>query len=143
MRCYGSSRASAASTTVRGPMLAAASGRPLWVVEVGVFNTTTTGFVAELQRVSALGTATGSVTEQAEDPDITPVGTVTTGHSADATLTGGPYERASIPAAIGGAMIWTFGGRGLKIPAGTATGMLITCPTGTGQVFDFYFVWEE
>ncbi len=125
-------------------MLAAVANRALYVVECGVFNTTANAFAAELQRVSALGTATGTVVEQmADDEAVTPVGVVTTGHSADATLAGGPYVRASIGAAVGAGVIWTFGKNGIHVPAGAANGLLITCPTGTGQVADFYFIWEE
>lgn len=49
----------------------------------------------------------------------------------------------TLPAAIGGAMIWTFGDTGLIIPAGTANGIGVICPVGTGQILDYYIDWDE
>jgi len=142
MRAYGAGRGSAASTSVRGPALFAIASRPVNLVECGVFNTTATAFAVALSKATAAGTTTGTVTEVSDDPEVTPVGVVTTGHSADATVTG-PYTQASIGAAIGAGVIWTFGKNGLRVPAGTANGFILTLPTGTGQIFDFYFVWDE
>ena len=143
MRVYAAGRGvTNLPTAARGPSVYAIAGRPIYILEVGVFNTTTTAFAAALGRATAAGTTAGAVTEQAEDSEYTPVATAFTSHSADATIAG-LYAQASIGAAIGAGVIWTFGGKGLRIPAGTANGAVITCPTGTGQFFDFHFVWEE
>jgi len=40
-------------------------------------------------------------------------------------------------------MVWTFGDTGLEIDAGTANGVGVVVATGTGQVIDFYVVWDE
>jgi hypothetical protein len=143
MRVYSGGRGSAASTSLRGPSLMAAANVPINLVECGVFNTTATAFAVALMRVTTAGTRTGSLTEVPEDTDHTVLADVATGHSADAAVTGGPYVQASIGAAIGAGVIWTFGKSGLRVPAGTANGFLLALPTGTGQIFDFYFVWEE
>jgi len=144
MRAHAAERASAASTSVRGPSIAAIAARPIWLVEVGVFNTTTTAFAVALKRHTAAGTKTGAVTAIAADStEITPVGVCNTGHSADATAAAGEYARADIGAAIGAGVIWTFGKNGLHCPAGTANGFFLNLPAGVGQIFDFYFVWEE
>lgn len=144
MRCYAAART---VTTVpgatAGPQLEGAAANPFWVVEVGVFNTTTTAFAAALQRYSAGGTAGAAITEQSEDPEYTPRTVATGVNSTAATLAGGPYAQASIGAAIGAGIIWTFGGRGLKVAGATDGGMTIFVPTGTGQHFDFYWVWDE
>ena len=143
MRAYGGGRGvTNLPTAVRGPSLYGIAARPLYLLEVGVFNTTTTAFAAALNRATALGTVAGTVTESSEDPEVTPVGIVSLSHSADATV-GGAITQASIGAAIGAGVIWTFGGKGIRCPAGTANGFVITCPTGTAQFFDFYFVWDE
>jgi len=143
-RAYAGGRAGAAPSTTVGPNLYAIAARPLWLVEVGVFNTTTTAFVASLQRATTAGTSSGPLTEFAEDTEITtPVGVAATGFSAGPTITAGALVTASIGAAIGAGVIWTFGKNGIKIPAGTANGLVITTTTGTGQVCDFYFVWDE
>lgn len=139
-----SARASSAATAARGPSLyniaSACSPR---IVEVGIFNTTTTAFAAALTRLTAAGTQGTGLTEtkhEANGPgaDATAFNT----HSADATASD-EIVRASVGAAVGAGIVWTFGAGGLVIPAGTANGIGILCPTGTGQVFDFYIVWDE
>jgi len=143
MRAYGGGRGvTDLPTTVRGPSVFGIAARSIYLLEVGVFNTTTSAFAAALVRATAAGTPSGSVTETSEDSDVTPVAVVSLGNSGTPTV-GGSIVQASIGAAIGAGVIWTFGGKGLRAPAGTANGFVITCPTGTAQFFDFYFVWEE
>jgi phosphohistidine swiveling domain-containing protein len=143
MRCHTAGRASAIATAARGPSLYAIAGRPFYVVEVEVFNTTDTEFVAALQRASATGTQGAGLTEVCEDVDYTPVTTGFNTHTADATITAGEFARATLGAAKGAGVIWTFGKNGLKIDPGTTSGIVITCPTGTGQIFDFTYIWDE
>ena len=64
------------------------------------------------------------------------------GHTADGAV-GGNFRYASIGAAIGAGVIWTFGDSGILIAVGTAKGVGIICPTGTGQIFDYYIDWDE
>lgn len=142
-RGHAGARATAVSTAARGPSLYAIASRPFWVVEVGVFNTTDTEFTAALQRASATGTQGAAVQARSEDPDITPAITPFNTHTADATITTGEFARATLGAAKGAGVIWTFGKNGVKIGAGTTAGAVITCPTGTGQLFDWYFIWDE
>jgi hypothetical protein len=113
------------------------------IVEIGVFNTTTTDFVASVTRLSAAGTqGTGLTEAKHQDPGPAADATGFNTHTADATA-GDEIVRATIAAAKGAGMVWTFGAGGLWIPTGTGNGIGILCPTGTGQVFDFYFVWDE
>ena len=145
MRVYAAGRT--VTTTpgaTAGPQLEGSAGHPFWVVEVGVFNTTTTAFNVGLSRFSVSGTPGAALTEQPEDPEFTPVLTVASGvNSTAATLSGGPYTFASIGAAIGAGVIWTFGKNGLKVAGAADGGMMLYVPNGTGQHFDFYRVWEE
>jgi len=144
MRAYGGGRASSAgSSTLPGGSLYAIAARPLYVVEVGVFNTTTVATNVALRRLTTAGTQGAALDELSEDPEITPVGTLFNTHSAGPTITAGQYAIGDLGAAIGAGVIWTFGGKGLRIPAGTGNGMGLTVPNGTGQIWDFYFVWEE
>ena len=144
MRCHAGARASAVSTTARGPSLYAIASHPFWVVEVGIFNTTDTEFVADLQRLSATGTQGAGLTEiTADDDAYVPVITAFNTHTADATAVAGEYARATLGAAKGAGVIWTFGKNGIKVPAGTTSGIGILCPSGVGQISDFYFIWEE
>jgi len=144
MRCYAAART--VTTTpgaTAGPQLEGSTNHPFWVVEVGIFNTTATAFQVGLSRYSVGGTAGAVITEQAEDPEFTPLTVATGVNSTAATLAGGPYTFASIGAAIGAGVIWTFGKNGLKVAGATDGGMTIYVPSGTGQHFDFYWVWEE
>ena len=131
-----------AATTVRGPSLYCSADGGLRLLEVGVFNTTTTGFAVGLGIATALGTVAGALTEYCEDdPGHTVLGIANTSHSADATIAA-TVRQASIGAAIGAGVIWTFPD-GLYRPEGVGNGVVLTCPTGTAQYFDFYFVWTE
>lgn len=139
-----SGRSSLASTAARGTSVYnIASACSPKIREVGVWNTTTTAFVASVTRLTATGTQGSGLTEAKHDangPAADATGFAV--HTADATA-GDEIVRAAIGAAVGAGMVWTFGDTGLVIPAGTANGIGILCPTGTGQVYDYYIVWDE
>jgi hypothetical protein len=144
-RYSASARTAALPTSVRGPSIyAAASANSPRIREIGIFNTTTTAFAVTLNRMTARGTPGAGITAAKHDPggpaaDATPYQT----HTADATASD-EVARASIGAAIGAAMVWTFGDNGLQIPDGANTaGLALLLPTGTAQHFDFYWVWDE
>ncbi len=144
-RYSASARTAALITSVRGPSVytIASAARPK-IREVGVFNTTTTAFAVTLNRVTARGTPGAAITAAKHDQggpaaDATPYQT----HTADATA-GDEVARASIGAAIGAGMVWTFGDTGLVVPDGANTqGLALLLPTGTAQHFDFYWIWDE
>ena len=142
-RCSVGGRTNALPTTARGPSLfATASSGQLVVREIGVFNTTTTAVAAAIGICTAAGTVGTGLTEVNEsDPTHTILGTGFQTHTADATLTA--TRHVSLGAAIGAGVVYTFGDNGLIIAEGTANGVAITCPTGTAQHLDFYFVWDE
>lgn len=142
-RCSVGGRTNAIPTTVRGPSLyATASSGQLVVREIGVFNTTTSAVAVALGIATAAGTVGTGLTEVNEsDPSHTILGTGFQTHTGDATLTN--TRHASLGAAIGAGVVYTFGDNGLVITEGTANGVVITCPTGTAQHLDFYFVWDE
>lgn len=142
-RCSVGGRTSAVPTAARGPSLfATASSGQLVVREIQAFNTTTTACAVSIGIATAAGTVGAGLTEANEsDPTHTILGTGFNTHTADATVTN--TRHASLGAAIGSGIIWTFGENGLVIPEGTANGVVITCHTGTGQHLDFAFVWDE
>ncbi len=142
-RCSVGGRTAAVPTDLRGPSLyATASSGTLWVVEVQAFNTTAVACAISLGIATAAGTQGTGLTEvNEEDQTHTILGTGFQTHTANATLTN--TRHASLGAAVGSGIIWTFGGRGLMIPEGTANGVVITCHTGTGQHLDFGIVWDE
>ena len=137
-------RGTVAGTTVRAQasLFATAACQPR-IREIHVFNTTaTTTAVAVVRFTNATGVGAGLTEVPLDDPTKVAVGTGFAGHTADGAV-GSPIRQASLAAAIGAGVIWTFGGNGLEIPVGTANGVGIIIPTGTGQVCDYVFEWEE
>jgi hypothetical protein len=115
--------------------------------EIGVFNTTTTALCVGLARLGTnQGTPGTGLTEFNLDNDgVTASSTAFGTHTAQGTmtLTDGGY-RATLGAAAGSGVIWTFANDvGFKAAAGTTNGAGVIIPTGTGQVCDIYFVWDE
>lgn len=118
---------------------AAAGGK---VREVGVTNTTSTALCVALARfTNATGVGAG-LTEADYDPANPAQCTGFAGHTADGAI-GQVFRQISIGAAIGAGCVWTFGDSGLLIPVGTANGMGIITPTGTGQICDYWIDWDD
>ena len=127
----------------QGPNLYCSADGYIRIREIGVFNTTATAFSVGVGIATTAGTQAGALTEICEeDAAYTVKATGFTSQSAGATITA-LVRQASIGAAIGAGVIWTFGENGLYRPEGTGNGVVLTCPAGTGQFFDFYFVWDE
>jgi len=111
--------------------------------ECGVCNTTTTAFAAGLIRFTNVTNAGAAQTEGEYDENKPPpLCTVFAGHSGDGG-TGQVLRQWSIGAAIGSGVIWTFGDSGIVLQVGTANGVGPHVPTGTGQIGDDYFDWDE
>ena len=144
-RFSASARSSVASTSLRGPSLYAPASlsRPK-IREIGVFNTTATAVVVNVQRLTARGTPGTGITAAKHEAGSAAAGcTPYQTHTADATA-GDEIVRATLGAAVGSGMVWTFGDYGLIIPDGANTaGIGLLCPVGTGQILDFYIVWDE
>jgi hypothetical protein len=136
----------AGSATLPMASLYASSTGGLWVVEIGVTNTTTTAFEVSLKRISTAGTqgTAQTVVYEENDANFTAKGDPRDTHtSTGPTLVAGEIRRASIGASIGSGIIWTFGGRGLFIPSGTGNAVGVMPITGTGQISDVYFSWDS
>jgi hypothetical protein len=135
----------AGSTTLPVGALVASASVDLHVVEVGVFNSTATACNVTVRRITSAGTPGTGLSEIPWDPDA-PAATGTgfdTYTSTGPTLTAGFYSHADLGAAIGSGIIFTYGERGLRIPKGTANGIVIIPGTGTGQILDWYMIWDE
>ena len=124
-------------------LFSVAAGNPR-VREIGIFNTTAVACTFRIVKLTAAGTVGAALTELCHD-----VGAYTAlcqgfnTHTVAPTIASGGAGRAALGAAIGSGMIWTFGGEeGLSVPVGTANGIGII-PVGTGQIVDFYIVWDE
>jgi hypothetical protein len=112
------------------------------ISEIGVFNTTAVAVAVAVNRLSTAGTQGAPLTEVATDePEYTPLATAFAGPTVGPTV-GGAVRQASLGAAIGSGVIWTFPER-LEIAAATTAGIGILIPTGTGQILDYYIVWDE
>ena len=138
--------AGAGSATLPMASLYAQATGALWLAEVGVTNTTVTAFAISLKRFSTLGTV-GAVVPgvgyEENDVNVTTKGIAADTHTVGPTLVAGEIRRASVGASIGSGIIWTFGGRGLFIPSGTANGVGLIPITGTGQICDVYWVVDQ
>lgn len=138
-------RSTVAPTAARaGVSLYGVAGCGAIIREIGITNTTVNAFVAGLQRFSAATSVGAGLTEIEWDEELAPPQcTAFAGHTADGTTVTGLIRQATIAAAAGSGVVWTFGGAGLKIKSGTANGIGIVCPTGTGQIFDYWIDWQE
>jgi hypothetical protein len=116
-----------------------------WLVEVSVTNTTTTPFELSLARLTAAGTqgaAAGAVTYEEGSANLTAKWAAVQAHSAGTPL-GAEVRRTSIGASVGSGIIWTFGGRGLLVPSGTANGIGLIAVVGAAQLADVYWVVDQ
>lgn len=141
-RCAVSTRTSAVPTAARGPSVYATTGVKPRIKEIGVFNTTSTACAVGVARASSTGTQGAGLTEVCETDDShTIVATGFNTHTADATV-GACVRQASLGASVGSGVIWTWED-GLVLDKATSAGIVIVCPTGTGQHLDFYITWDE
>lgn len=137
-------RSTVVGTGVRAmaSLFATAAVRPR-IIEIGVFNTTVTALaVAVVRFTNATGVGVGLTEVGLDDPLQSAVATGFAGHTADGAV-GSPVRQASLGAAIGSGVMWTFGDAGLIVDDGTANGVGIITPTGTGQICDYYIEWLE
>jgi hypothetical protein len=111
--------------------------------EVGVFNTTTTAVAVAMCRfTNATGVGAGLTEVLYDELSPAPNSTGFAGHTADGAV-GSNFRFASLGASIGSGVIWTFGDTGIVLQSGTTNGVGIICPTGTGQICDYYIDWDE
>lgn len=141
----GARTTGAGSTTLPAAGLVPGANDDIYVVEVGVFNTTVTNCNVALRRITTAGTAGSAFSTFNHQADA---GAATgalkdTYTSTGPTITAGSAMWASLGAAIGSGIVWTFGGSGLRVPAGTANGLVIIPGVGTGQILDVYVIWDE
>lgn len=137
-------RASVVGTSLRAQLSlyapASSNGR---VREIECVNTTTTAFAAAIARFTNATNVGAGQTEAEYDEDAPPpLCTIFAGHSGDGGV-GQVFRQTTIGAAAGAGRVWTFGGPGLVIQPGTANGIGIIVPTGTGQFGDDSIDWEE
>jgi hypothetical protein len=122
----------------------AASGSGGAIREISVANTSTTEVYVGVIRFSAATNVGTGLTEIQYDPNgPPPLCTGFAGHTADGTTSGGAIEYVMLGAAKGSGWVWTYGDTGLRIAAGTANGVGIYIPSGTGQILTYKIAWDE
>lgn len=140
----GNRSTGAGSTTLPVGSLYAAANNRAKVVEIGAFNTTATACAIAVRRFTTTGTRGTALNNIPHNPaDVAATASGYQTHTVGPTITSGNLAVASLGAAVGAGVIWTFGGEGLVIPAGTANGLGIVVLTGTGQILDWYVIWDE
>ena len=142
-RCSVATRTSAVPTAARGPSVYATAAVRPQIMEIGVFNTTAVACAVAVTRATATGTQGAALTEVCTSDDSAVI--IATGfntHTVDATV-GAAIRQASLGAAIGSGVIWSWEEGEFIIDNATTAGVVITCPTGTGQHLDFWIAWKE
>jgi hypothetical protein len=141
----GARSAGAGSTTLPIGSLYAAAAVNFRLREIGVFNTTATACALKLVRLSTAGTQGSGLTESPHDASSVAAScTAFNTHTVAPTIANDLGYNASLGAAIGSGIIWTFGGdTGINVNVGTGNGVGIIVATGTGQICDFWFMWDE
>lgn len=123
---------------------AAANCRPR-IVEVNLWNTTSTAVTVALARLTTAGTKGAAITAFDSDdlPENPAIATVFAGHTVGPTITN-EKKRTTLAAAVGSGVMWTWpDGNSLHIPASATNGIGVYIPTGTGQVLDYSLTWVE
>jgi hypothetical protein len=135
----------AGTTALPAAALVPGASNDVYVVEIGVFNTTTTACNIAVRHITSAGTAGSAFSTVPWDVDTTTAtaGVKDTYTSTGPTITAGYLAYASLGAAVGSGMVWTFGNKGLRQVKGTANGLALVPGTGTGQIIDFYIIWDE
>jgi hypothetical protein len=133
----------AGSTTLPIAGLMAQASTPLWLVECWATNTTTTAFACCMRRITVVQTPGAAQTVQYEENDTgTLKGDPRDTWTVGPTFATGALRNAAVGASVGSGDVFTFGGRALYIPPGTANGVGIVPITGAGQICDVTFVWD-
>lgn len=142
----GALSAGAGSTTLPLLSLYGVATGSFALREVGVTNTTSTAVAIRLVRLSTAGTQGSAVGGSQIGYDVarpTPLCKVFNTHTVAPTVADDLGYRASLGAAVGAGVIWTFGDIGIRCAVGTANGVGVIIENGTGQVCQVYFVWDE
>jgi hypothetical protein len=137
----------AGSTTLPMASLYSLGTGDLWLVEVIITNTTATSACIGLRRLTTAGTAPAAAAAQNVQyeeglTNFTAKGDPRDTHTVGPTITNGNVRAADTGASIGSGMAFTFGGRGLFIPSGTANGVGLIPITGTGQICTVSWSWD-
>lgn len=141
----GGGLTSAGSTTL--PLVALVGGttvRPR-ILEIGVFNTTTTAVALKLCRLTTAGTPGSNMAVDKADPlEVeTNIALLKNTYSSTAPTTSDLGFRCVLGAAIGSGFVWTFEDNELRVPSTANNAIGILVENGTGQAVQTYWKWRE
>lgn len=140
----GALAAGAGSTTLPSGSLYAIATAGFKLRECGISNTTATAVAHKLSLLTTAGTQGSGLTEAKQDDNsLVASCTAFNTHTVAPTLGSDLGYRAQLGAAVGSAFVWTFGDVGLRTPLATTNGIGVITENGTGQIVQFYFVWDE
>lgn len=144
MARYSTSATSGAgSATLPIAALVGGTGCRPRIVEIGCSNASTTTAVSmSVRRITTAGTPGTALSEVPEHGTTEPKAATATAfntYSSTGPTLSDELRRATIGPLAG--IVWVFDD-GLIIPA-TANHGIALIPTGTGQICDFWFVWDE
>lgn len=125
-------------------LIGSASVKPR-IMEIGVFNTTSTAVAIKLCRITTAGTPGSTLTADKLDP---------TNPEANVALLKGTFTstaptttdlgfRAVLGAAVGSGFVWTFEDWELCVNVAANAGVGILVENGTGQALQTYWKWRE
>jgi hypothetical protein len=153
MRFYSAGRGTNAPTaTLPAFSIISATTRAGAIRELELWNTTTNAAFVGMRKFSTAGTAGstidgGSYGTIEDGTTITPALTVKDSYTSTApTLVAGAIKRGAVGAAIGSGIMWTFGDIGIIVPRTSSAGAAhcgVICPSGTGQILEFAYGWDE
>lgn len=136
----------APTSTLPGASLYAAASVRAKLRLIELYNTTAVQCEVAINRLSTAGTQGAGLTEAKLGDTNVPASSSTgfQSHTGTPPTLGDELKRATLGAAAGAGVIWVFDDdEGLLLPAGTANGIGILCPTGTGQVLAFNIEYVE
>lgn len=135
---------SAGSTTLPISSLYGATTDRMLLTSLSVFNTTATAVSLKLVRVTTAGTQGAGQTEMPLDSaDSASNGQVFTTHTVAPTITSGDLYRFVLGASIGSGVVLSFQANPIVIPATANNGLALVVSTGTGQVCEVNWIWQE
>lgn len=111
--------------------------------QASAFNSTSTALAVALARfTNATGVGAGQTEGEYDEDAPPPLCTIFAGHTADGGV-GQSLETGSLGAAVGSGLFFTYGESGILIQPGTANGLGLLCHSGSGQVCDVTYHWDE
>lgn len=135
----------AGSTTL--PVVALTGGTAVRarILEIGVFNTTTTEVALKLCRLTTAGTPGSTLTSDKLDPgsSIASVALLKNTYTSTAPTTSDLAFRCVLGAAKGSGFVWTFDDFELMTLVAANAGIGILVENGTGQAIQTYWKWRE